>query len=401
MNTQPFNHAGRLGPWSLLAGLTLALLTACQDAPAPTAAPAQPIIQNNQIRYPADHPQLTLLQTADVASAHNLRVELPAKLVWNEERTQRIYPAFSGRVVGIHVDLGQAVQVGARLAQLASPEFGMAQADAARAQADLALAQKQLRRQQELFDAGVLARKELEQAQAEEARSQAEWARANSRVRLYSSAAGVDQSLSLASGIHGVVVERNINPGQELRADQSGPGTPPLFVITDPQQLWVQIDAREMDLPSLKPGRDITIKVPSLPEAAFMAQISAVADYIDPSTRTIKVRAVVPNPQRLLKGEMLATAHFERTFTDTLVVPSTAVFLRGTQHMVFVQSAPGVFEPRSIVVLYEGPKEVLVSEGLQAGERVVVQNGLLLARELRNAQDEAQQKQSQPVAAKP
>ncbi len=385
-----------------LPGLSLALLllTACQDAPAPVAAPSQPIIQNNQIRYPADHPQLALLATETAAPATQLRVELPAKLVWNEERTQRIYPAFSGRVVGIHVDLGQAVQVGTRLAQLASPEFGLAQADAARAQADLTLAQKQLHRQQTLFDAGVVARKDLEVSQADEARAQAEWTRANSRVRLYSSAAGVDQNLSLNSGLHGVVVERNINPGQELRADQSGPGTPPLFVITDPQQLWVQIDAREIDLTSLKPGRDITIKVPTLPDTVFTAQISAVADYIEPSTRTIKVRAVVPNPQRLLKGEMLATAHFERTFTDTLRVPASAVFLRGNQHMVFVQNTPGVFEPRSILVLHEGPHEVLISEGLQAGERVVVQNGLLLARELRNAQDEAQQKPMPATAGK-
>ena len=376
----------------------LALLSACQEAPAPVVAPSQPIIQNNQIRYPADHPQLALLTTQDVKTATDLKVELPAKLVWNEERTQRIYPAFSGRVAGIHVDLGQTVQVGSRLAQLASPEFGMAQADAARAQADLSLSQKQLRRLQELFDAGVVARKELEQAQADEARAQAEFARASSRVRLYSAAAGVDQHLALTSGINGVVVERNINPGQELRADQGGPGSPPLFVITDPQQLWVQIDAREIDLPSLKPGREILIKVPTLPETAFKAQIHAVADYIDPSTRTIKVRAVVPNPQRLLKGEMLATAHFERTFTDTLKVSARAVFLRGTQTMVFVESSPGVFEPRSVVVLHEGPQEVLISEGLKEGEKVVVQNGLLLARELRNAEDGAQQK---PAASKP
>jgi cobalt-zinc-cadmium efflux system membrane fusion protein len=380
----------------------LSLLSACQEAPVPTAAPSQPIIQNNQIRYPADHPQLALLTTQAAKLATNLKVELPAKLVWNEERTQRIYPAFSGRVVGIHVDVGQSVEVGTRLAQLASPEFGMAQADAARAHADLSLAQKQLRRQQELFEAGVVARKDLEQSQADVARAEAEFARANSRVRLYSSFNGVDQSLALASGIHGVVVERNINPGQELRADLGGPGTSPLFVITDPQQLWAQIDAREIDLHSLKPGQDILIKVPTLPEAFFKAQIHAVADYIDPSTRTIKVRAVVPNPQRLLKGEMLATAHFERTFTDTLMVPASAVFLSGTQTMVFVESAPGVFEPRSITVLHEGPQEVLVSEGLTVGEKVVIQNGLLLARELRNAEDEAQPKASaKPAMAKP
>ena len=74
----------------------LALLSACQEAPAPVVAPSQPIIQNNQIRYPADHPQLALLTTQDVKTATDLKVELPAKLVWNEERTQRIYPAFSG-----------------------------------------------------------------------------------------------------------------------------------------------------------------------------------------------------------------------------------------------------------------------------------------------------------------
>ena len=134
---------------------------------------------------------------------------------------------------------------------------------------------RSLRRQQELFEAGVVARKDLEQSQADVARAEAEFARANSRVRLYSSFNGVDQGLTLASGIHGVVVERNINPGQELRADLGGPGTPPLFVITDPQQLWAQIDAREIDLHSLKPGQDILIKVPTLPEAFFKAQIHA------------------------------------------------------------------------------------------------------------------------------
>ena len=77
----------------LCSGMALALgwLSGCQDAPAPVAAPAQPIIQNNQIRYPADHPQLALLNTQPVETAQQLHVELPAKLVWNEERTQRIY----------------------------------------------------------------------------------------------------------------------------------------------------------------------------------------------------------------------------------------------------------------------------------------------------------------------
>ena len=56
---------------------------------------------------------------------------------------------------------------------------------------------------------------------------------------------------------------------------------------------------------------------------------------------------------------------------------------------MFVQSQPGVFEPRDVKVSYEDAKQVLLGEGLKSGEQVVVQNGLLLARELRIAQDAA------------
>ncbi|MGS0759241.1 efflux RND transporter periplasmic adaptor subunit, partial [Roseateles sp. GG27B] len=72
----------------------------------------------------------------------------------NEALTQRIYASFAGRVERIDADLGQTLKAGAVLAQLASPDFGQAQADAARAQADQSQAAKQLLRQRELLAAG-------------------------------------------------------------------------------------------------------------------------------------------------------------------------------------------------------------------------------------------------------
>ena len=372
---------------TLIAIVSLAALSACQDKTEPVAATPMPIIQDKQLRYPAGHPQLPLLVSTPASAAKAIAVELPARLVWNEEKTQRIYPAFAGRVTRITADVGQSVGAGQVLAQLASPEFGAAQADTSRAVADATLARQALARQRELFEAGVVARKDLEQAEAEAARAQAEVARAQARTSLYGSAAGVNQQLGLRSDVRGVVVERNLNPGQEVRPDGAGPA---LFVVSDPSSLWVQIDAQESDVSDLRPGVKVALLVPTLPDQKFEATVHAVTDQIDPTTRTIKIRATVHNPQRLLKNEMLAKVRYERKVGPGLEVPATAVFLRGKQHYVFVQSQPGVFESRNVTVYYEGAKQVQLSAGLKPGEQVVSQNGLLLERELRIAQETAQ-----------
>ena len=384
-----------------LLALTLcatALLQGCGKAPPvpATPEPAPPILQSGQLRFPPGHPQLALLGVAEVRPAKELIVDLPARLVWNEERTQRVYPPFAGRVAAIRADLGQSVKAGAPLALLASPDFGQAQADTAKAHADQVLAQQALARQRELFEAGIVARKDLEQTEADAARARAEVARAAARTSLYGGSAAVNQQLAITAGMGGVVVERNLNPGQEVRPDQSGPGAPALFVVTDPSTLWVQIDARESDLASMRPGDAFTLQVPAYPGETFSGRVTATADAIDPNTRTIKVRGLVPNADRRLKAEMLATARVSESRSTGVVVPAEAVTLNGTAHTVFVQRDAGVFEPRSVTLGHEGPREVVVATGLAAGDKIVTQNVLLLARQFQTfVEDAAAKKDAQ------
>lgn len=365
------------------------LLAACGERAAPPAAPPDPVVQGRRISFVPDHPQLKLLRTAPAEAARAVTVELPAKLVWNEERTQRIYAPFAGRVTAIVADVGQPVARGATLARLASPEFAQAQSETARAEADARLAAQTLARQRELFDAGIIARRELEQAEADDARARAEAERARGRTRLYGASGEVDQQLLLKSGMAGIVVERNINPGQELRPEQAAAGAPPLFVISDPTSLWIQIDAREADVGLLRPGTPFTFTVAALPGETFQGRVVTSTDYIDPLTRTIKVRGLVANPQRRLKAEMLATARFERRFQSGVMVPASAVLLRGERQSVFVQTRPGEFERRQVDFDFEGPKLVVIRSGVQPGEQVVVENALLLARLLRVAEEES------------
>ena len=392
-------HFSRLSVAAPLAALLLLAACGKEAPPAPPEAPA-PILDGALLRYPAGHPQLKLIDTAPAEQVTSISAQMPAKLAWDESRTQRIYPAFAGRVGAIRVDVGQVVAAGAVLAELTSPDFDAAQADTAKAQAGAALADKALARQRELFDLGIVARKDLEQAQADAASARAELARASAHTRMYGGGGRVGQALALKAGMGGVVVERNLNPGQELRPDQFGPSNPALFTITDPTRLWVLVDAREIDADALRPGARFTLRLAALPDIPFEAQVTASADVIDPQTRTIKVRGVVANPERRLKAEMLGTAVVERTHQRGVVLPASAVTLRGTQHWVVVQVQPGVFERRRVETADEGAKEVIVTSGVRPGERVVSDNALLLLRQFRMAEQQGEiAAQAAPAAA--
>jgi cobalt-zinc-cadmium efflux system membrane fusion protein len=370
--------------------LTLLLATlvigGCSEPVRPTPSVAGPVIQGDQLQYPPDHPQIALLTTTAAVMVNDIPVDLPGRIVWNEERTQRVFSAFSGRVSSIDVTMGQSIVKGQTLAHLSSPEFGAAQAETSLAQTNLNLATQVLDRQQSLFELGVVARKDVEQATAETARAQAELKRAQAKTDLYGSKNTAHQQLALRSDVQGVVVERNITLGQEVRPDNASQA---LFVISDPSKLWVQIDAQTPDMVDLKLNTQVDLVVPSLSEQVFKATVLTVADQIDPVSRSIKVRALVDNSSRVLKSEMLARVRYTRKIRQGVEVPASALFLMGKQHIVFVQTSKGVYGPRQVTLSQEGPVKVVLSQGLQIGEEVVVQNGLLLARELRIAKESA------------
>lgn len=363
--------------------VTIALASCTEQTETPKA-PSSPVYQRGGLHYPEQHPQLKLLALSPVRQAQVEKIELPARLVWNEEKTQRVYSAFSGRVGVISVDLGQQVSTGQVLAKLSSPEFGAAQSEAQRAQADLSLARQTNERQQKLFEIGVIARKELDQSNAELKRNEAAFELAQNRIKIYENPSAINLELALRAALNGVVVERNINLSQELRPDLN---QAPLFVISDPTSLWLQIDAQERDLASLSPGSAIDVKVSALGERVYPARLSVVGEQIDPVTRSIKLRAIVSNLDRSLKSEMLAKAVYQKQSKGLLEVPSAAVFLRGKQHAVFVAVSSASFELREVDVAELGTDRTLIRTGLQEGEQVVTQNALLLLREIKFAED--------------
>lgn len=352
-----------------------ALLAACGEG-GEAQKEVPPRIDGERVIFAEADKAAAFLKSETVANDAGTMLRLPGRLVWDEDRTVRVYPQLAGRVVRLHADLGAQVKAGQPLATLSSPDFGLAHADLKKADADARLASQALERSRELLAAGVIAQKDAQQAEADHARAAAEAERAGSRLRLLGrAAASVDQSYTLASPIAGTVVERNLNPGQELRFDQL---TLAPFVVTDPTSLWIQLDASEADLAGVRPGESFALEVSQYPGEKFSGTIARVADFVDPVARSVKVRGTVANPGRRLKGEMFATALIALPPSAHLRVDSRAVFLVGARRFVFVEESPGHYVRRGVETVAERDGRVEVASGLAVGEKVVVEGNLNL-----------------------
>jgi cobalt-zinc-cadmium efflux system membrane fusion protein len=308
-------------------------------------------------------------------------VRFNGRVVWNEDRTVRVFSPFAGRVVSISARAGDRIKPGQTLAVLAAPELGMAQSEARKADQDYALAKKNFARIEELHAAGVSPAKDLQAAQAEVARTAAERSRTLARLKLYGKDPGteelqVDQQLALRAPIGGVVVERNLNPGQELRPDTQGDKA--LFVVSDPSKLWFVLDVAEKDLGAVKPGLEVQLGASSLGERRVPGHILYVADLVDPQTRTVKVRGAVDNSGQRLKAEMFITAELRMSAAQGLLVPSRAIYLRGEQNFVFVDAGGGRYVRKAVRLGPASNGHQLVLAGLDPTDKVVVDGSLLL-----------------------
>lgn len=358
------------------------LVAGCHHETTPEPA-GDPKVSGEKVSFPAGSPQLASLNVAPVESRAPVSTQLSGRLIWNDDVTVRVFTPFAGRVRKITADIGETVEKNGALAEVESPDFGQAQADARKAEGDLKLAERNLTRLRELFAHGAAAKKDLDAAEDAQGQAEAEHSRAVSKIAAYGGHSdSVDEIFILQSPLAGTVVDKNINPGQEIRADvqlaNAAELYAPLFVVSDPAHLWIQIDATEVDLPRLQRGSEFTFTSRAFPDQTFTGRVEKVSEFIDPNTRTIKVRGAVDNAQRLLKAEMFVNVNLPDAGTPGISVPAAAVFLKGEKHFVFVQEKPGEFTRQEVAIGSEQAGRALVLNGLQAGQQVVTDGCVLL-----------------------
>jgi cobalt-zinc-cadmium efflux system membrane fusion protein len=326
-----------------------------------------------------DPAQLASLTIEPVEIRQGSFIQMTGRLMWNDDVTARVFAPLAGRVREIFVDIGKPVAKGQALALIDSPDFGQAKADARKAESDFVQTDRALSRMRDLFDHGAAAKKDVEGAEADFGRARAEKERALTRLaNVGSIGAETAGAFTLRSPVAGVVVERNLSIGREVRPDELISAMPPMFVVTDPTKLWLQMDVAEKDLSSLHPGQIFKVYTQAYPTDLFPGTLNVITDALDPSTRTVKARGSVDNPTRALKAEMYVTVDVEKSAAPEMAISKRAVFVKEGKYFVFVDEGKGRFARHEVQIAGEHAGKINVTGGLMAGHRLVTDGSLLL-----------------------
>jgi cobalt-zinc-cadmium efflux system membrane fusion protein len=346
---------------------------------APVAAPSPPGT------YRATAQQLKTF-TIEAVQAHSFVSEelTDGKIGINSDRATPVISPYSGRVTRVIAGLGEAVKAGAPLATVEAAEFVQAQNDLRVAGAQVKLARTNETRKHALYDAKGGSLQDWQQAQADLAAAETALEAVRSRLQIFGKSAGdinalqasvsMNPVVTLTAPIAGVVVDRQIGPGQYLQA-----GGNPVFTIADPSNVWLLANVRESDAGQVKVGQAVEVHVLAYPKRVFNARVTYVAAVLDPVTHRLPVRASIDNGDGALKPEMFATFRILTSeATESASVPEAAVIYEGDAAHVWVVSADGLLTYRSIQAgrISDGLVEVI--DGLKAGERVVTKGGLFI-----------------------
>ncbi len=315
-----------------------------------------------------------------------------------------ISPPVPGPVTTVFVKLGQRVKRGQTLAFIKSDTVGQLQSDLLQAtlqnNADIKQAQVQLnfsdaayKREQKLFNDRIDAKTDLEAARTQyekdKANLQALYSKLKSTIIVAeerSSLSGVSVGLAaqvvrtgqiypyviVSAPRDGIVISRTINNGE--LADPSKE----LFTIADLSRVWLVGDTYEQDINKVHIGQSVKLTFDSLPNQGFSGRINYVANALDPQTRTLTIRADVPNPRLTLKPDMFARLKMLVQNRSLLSVPKSAIQRKGDYNFAYVKVQEHRYEERRVEVGVENGESVEVTKGLKPGENIVSQGTLAL-----------------------
>jgi cobalt-zinc-cadmium efflux system membrane fusion protein len=390
----------------LAAGIAvlMTLLTAgCGEQPQPvraaTVAPSKST--SNDIALSDDARQAGGIRT-EVAETLDLSADVTAngEVLPDEDLTFRVGAHVSGRIEKVEVNLGDRVAPEQILLRMHSHDihetraaYFVAQDAVRQAEERAAFARRVQDRTARLLSMQAVSREQAEQAETDYKSSLA--ALDSAKAMLTKERTHLEDVLEIPvdangpkevdtipvrSPASGVVIERKATPGTVATEGDI------LMTLTDPASLWVIAHVDEADLSALHPGQAASIKVRAYPERVFTGKVEQLGESLDPATRTLQVRILVPNPTGLLKPEMFASVAIARgVLRRSVMVAREAIQDMEGKPTLFVETSAGHYQPRTVATGMTSNGRVEILSGLKAGERVVNAGAFELKSELLKA----------------
>ena len=313
--------------------------------------------------------------TVSVQTVQN-EVAVPAKVQADPDRVVHVYPPVSGRLVSLKIRPGDAVKQGQVIAILESSDAAGARSDYEKAKIEAARSSQAEKRAALLLQHEVVSQKDYEDAKAQAETAQTDLARAEQRLRMpgLSSTSNSDE-VAVKAPRSGIVLEIGAATGELSKSLDNASS---IATIADLSSVWVVGELYEKDLSLARRGTPAKITLAALPDKSWSGTISNVSDVLDPNTRTLKARVVLPNPQHMFKPEMFATIHLVGRRQELMTVPTTAILHEGSDTFVMVKKSDGSYEKRNVTIANTTSEKTEIASGLRPGEMIVTSGAELL-----------------------
>ena len=286
-------------------------------------------------------------------------------LAYDETRVSQIHTRFAGWVERVFVDyVGKAVRRDQPLFTIYSPELVSTQNEyllALKASSQLQTSQVETTRTAvESLRSAALDRLRL-------------WNIPEEQVKELERTGKVQKALTLDSPFDGVILERNVFPGQYVTPEMS------TFKIANLSNIWAFGAVFEYELPLLNLGQEAEIEFPYGPATRTLkGRITFIYPEVDPQTRRVKIRTEFPNPGFQFKPETYVTVVIRTGGGHTLAIPKEAVIDTGAKRYAIVSLPNGYFEPRDVQVGEPSDEFYPLLGGLKEGDQVVTSAQFLI-----------------------
>lgn len=290
-----------------------------------------------------------------VATVRLLSFPLSAEALGNARANESvdIRAKISATLMVIHFEEGQEVVAGDVLVELDKLE---PVADLAAAKASLVESQASYQRSLELFQTHVVAESQLLQDEAKKIADEAMVAVAEARMA----------DTIVRAPFAGRIGLRRVSLGSLL-----GPGTV-ITTLDDTKTIKLDFDLPEVYLSRLAPGLTVKARSAAWPGQEFVGTVSSMDTRVDPVSRTIRVRSVMPNPEGRLRPGMFLTVTLLNENVSALMIPEQALIPERSTQSVMVVDENQLVELRPVRIGRRRPGQVEILEGLKEGEKVIV-----------------------------
>jgi cobalt-zinc-cadmium efflux system membrane fusion protein len=276
----------------------------------------------------------------------------------------------AGRVVKVHIQVGDRAHANAPLITLSSPDAAAARAKLNRARVELQSAEEMVKRQAEMLKRGVGLEVERFKAEMHLKEAKAEFERASQAVSFIGE--GTGETVVIRAPIDGTVLHLKATVGAMVEPGES------LIELGDPAALWVVADVFERDLPLVHEGAEATVELATI-SSPLRGRVVAIGAALETELRRAPVYIELKDQGLTLRPGMYARITISAAGAERILLPVAAVLIKdGKRTIVYVENDDGTFQPREVVMGQSIEGRVPVIEGLAPGERVVVRGALLL-----------------------